>query len=219
MLLDALRRRNPACPLYACRDPRFEAYGRRLDGFDAQECLAAAARLPQPEDGAAYRPAVPELETPGMQRLAGSVFGGLPAQTGYCWGRSQKLNALEWHKTAEINVAVTPLVLLLGLYRDLRGDRYDTAAIEGFLLEPGEAVELYPMTLHYTPCETSEAGFGCLVLLPQGTNLPLEEAADDPRLFRKNKWLLAHEENRTLIERGVRAGLYGINHAIKGVEP
>ena len=72
-------------------------------------------------------------------------------------------------------------------------------------------VEIYSSTLHFCPCEVSKEGFGCIVILPKGTNLPLEEEEADPFLFRKNKWLIAHEENKDLIQKGVTPGITGTN--------
>ena len=59
------------------------------------------------------------------------------------------------------------------------------------------------------------AGFGCIVVLPQGTNVPLNEPAADPVLFRQNKWVLCHVENETLKDRGVVPGITGWNLRIE----
>ena len=56
--------------------------------------------------------------------------------------------------------------------------------------------------------------FGCVVGLPLGTNTPLETEASDPQLFRKNKWLVAHNDNKGLIDRGVLPGISGENFKI-----
>ena len=36
----------------------------------------------------------------------------------------------------------------------------------------------------------------------------------DKLIFRKNKWIMAHEDNKVLIERGVVDGIYGENYKI-----
>lgn len=36
-------------------------------------------------------------------------------------------------------------------------------------------------------------------------------------LFRRNKWLLAHEGNTALIVRSARAGVFGENQTVKGI--
>ena len=86
--------------------------------------------------------------------------------------------------------------------------------MKAFYVPAGTLIEVYATTLHFCPCQVSDAGFGCVVALPLGTNVPLDYAVSDPLLFRKNKWILAHEENQTLIDRGVVAGVYGVNYKI-----
>jgi hypothetical protein len=43
----------------------------------------------------------------------------------------------------------------------------------------------------------------------------LEIEPKNKMLFRKNKWIIAHVENETLINRGVVAGITGTNYEIK----
>ena len=125
------------------------------------------------------------------------------------------LNALEWHKCSEINIAVTDLILLLGDVRDIEdGNRYDSAHVQAFKLLKGEAIEVYSTTLHFCPIETTKNGFGCVVGLMKGTNTELDYTPDDKRLYRKNKWLIAHNDNIALINKGAIGGIYGINYEI-----
>ena len=42
----------------------------------------------------------------------------------------------------------------------------------------------------------------------------MDKASSDPLLFRVNKWIFAHDENKGLIERGVVAGIYGENYEL-----
>ena len=76
-------------------------------------------------------------------------------------------------------------------------------------------MEEYSTRLHFCPCETEKSGFGCVVGLPVETNTPLDISSPDPYLFRKNKWIMAHEENTGLINRGVVPGITGKNFEIK----
>ena len=65
------------------------------------------------------------------------------------------LNALEYHRSSEANVAATDVILLLGQQSDITDDfKYDTAQLEAFFVPAGTAVELYATTLHYTPIGT-----------------------------------------------------------------
>lgn len=217
MLLEQLHQQNPELQLYSVADQAFAAYGRVLE-LPAEELLEAAAALPIPAEGAAYTAAEPALEACASAAvLQERVFGGLPMQLGYCRGHNDRLNALEWHACSEINVAVSPLVLLLGQRQELCGDRYDVGRLRAFLVEPGQAVEIYATTLHFTPCQVSADGFGCLVGLSAGTNLPLARKTGDPLLYAQNKWLLAHAESKALIQKGAPIGVYGNNIRVKGV--
>ena len=41
-------------------------------------------------------------------------YGELPIQIGYCNGHNELLNAVEYHRSSEINLAATDAVLILG---------------------------------------------------------------------------------------------------------
>ena len=102
-------------------------------------------------------------------------FGELPIQIGYCNGNNYLLNAVEYHRSSEINIAVTDFILLLGFIQDIEDDySYDTSKIKAFLIPAGTILEVYATTLHYAPCNANGNGFRCVVALPRDTNLPLE---------------------------------------------
>ena len=168
---------------------------------------------PLPKD-VVYVPFVEELEVlPEAAEICKKGFGGLPIQIGYCNGDNHKLNALEYHRSSELDIAQTDLILLLGMQQDIEdGDIYDTAKVEAFLVPAGTGVELYATTLHYAPCTAQEGGFRCVVVLPKGTNeeLPFETAKEGENrlLAAMNKWLIAHEDAQ--IE-GEFCGLKGEN--------
>ena len=197
-------------------DPAFRKYGKVLEGYNFSALLKEMKHTPVPED-VVYVPAVEELEALEVEKdLRNRAFGGLPIEIGYCNGHNRKLNAVEYHRNSEINVAVTDLVLLIGHQQDIEPDfTYDTAKIEAFLVPAGTGIEVYATTLHYAPCHVNEAGFQCVVVLPKGTNteLTFDTAAEgeDKLLTAKNKWLIAHEE--AAIE-GAFNGLKGENVGI-----
>ena len=75
-------------------------------------------------------------------------------------------------------------------------------------------IEVYATTLHYAPCGVDKKGFRCVVVLPKGTNYPIEQPhllKEDKRLAASNKWLLAHEEAKIA---GAFNGLKGENISI-----
>lgn len=198
--------------IYRVTDSEFCDYGQVLD-IDTDEIVYEAGRISMPASGSVYTASQPEFENLKISSdIRDKYFGELATQTGYCYGHSNALNALEWHKCSEINIAVTDMILLLGDIRDVKKGRYDSANVKAFLVKKGEAIEVYATTLHFCPIETSPDGFGCVVVLPQGTNLPLDGESKDKLLFRKNKWLIAHEDNAALTEKGVFPGIYGENY-------
>lgn len=205
-------------------DASFKVYGRVLKGYDTAELLKAMEHAPLPLDDVIYEPSVVELEALKIaEELKDQAYGGLPVEIGYCNGNNKKLNAVEYHRSSEIDIAVDDLVLLLGKMQDIDTDySYDTANIEAFYVPAGTAVELYATTLHYAPCSAKDTGFRCVIVLPKDTNYELtceqkklKEAAkseknisEDYLLTAKNKWLIAHEEAE--IE-GAFNGLMGEN--------
>ena len=84
-----------------------------------------------------------------------------------------------------------------------------------FYFPAGTVLECYATTLHYSPFQVNKDGFGWVVALPEGTNTPLESEYSNKLLWAKNKWLIAHKENTSLIEKGAVAGVMGINTEIK----
>ena len=197
-------------------DSEFSRYGRVIDGYDFSKLIKAMEHTPLPED-VIYEPSIEELEATDVAiDLKMRVYGELPIQIGYCNGHNKKLNAVEYHRNSEINVAVTDLVLLIGHQQDIEPDHtYDTSKIEAFLVPAGTGIEVYATTLHYAPCHVNEGGFQCVVVLPKGTNteltFPTEKTGEDSLMTAKNKWLIAHEDAK--IE-GAFNGLKGENITI-----
>lgn len=197
-------------------DPAFRKYGQVLEGYDFTGLIKEMKHTPVPED-VIYVPSVEELEALDiMKDLQNKGYGGLPVQIGYCNGHNTKLNAVEYHRNSEINVAVTDLVLLIGHQQDIEPDHtYDTSKIEAFLVPAGTGIEVYATTLHYAPCHVNEGGFQCVVVLPKGTNTDLtfqtEKTGEDSLMTAKNKWLIAHEDAKIA---GAFNGLKGENITI-----
>lgn len=200
-------------------DIEFKKYGRVLKNYDVKELLNRMKKTPLPKD-VIYEPSIKELEELEIAKeFRNREFGGLDIQIGYCNGNNYMLNAVEYHRTSEINIAVTDLVLLLGLEQDIEEDySYDTSKIEAIFVPAGTAIEVYGTTLHYAPCNAKEDGFKCVVILHKDTNTVLEDniqrQGEDALLFAKNKWLIGHPET-DLGEQGAFIGLKGENICLK----
>lgn len=214
-MLDTLKLKNPDIKLYSVNSEEFKTFGRVITGLDTSEIIKAAEKISRPAEGSAYTPSEESFEKlPTAKEIENKFFGTLPSQIGYCHGHNSLLNAAEWHMSSEINIAVTPLVLILGHIWDIENGKTDSSKFKAFYLPAGTVAEVYSTTLHFCPCEVEKGGFGCIVGLPLGTNTPLETETSDPLLFRKNKWLIAHNDNKALISRGVLPGISGENFKI-----
>ena len=194
-------------------DASFKKYGKILTGIDFSEIYNVLEKIKYPET-VEYAASFGPLEEPDFrQKISNTLYGELSVEIGYCCGHNKVLNALEYHRSSEANVAATDVILLLGQQSDITDDfKYDTAQLEAFFVPAGTAVELYATTLHYAPCTAQEGGFRCVVVLPKGTNeeLPFETAKEGENrlLAAMNKWLIAHEDAQ--IE-GAFCGLKGEN--------
>ena len=195
-------------------DSAFDKYGKVIEGIDFSGILANLEKLPMPAEGVEYFPSVAELEsTEATKIISESLYGGMPIQIGMCNGHNKALNACEYHRDSEINVALYDMILLIGELKDVQDDfTYDTANIEAYLVPAGVAVELYATTLHYAPCHVEDKGFKAVVVLPKGTNYDLtfkpDRTKEDKLLTAVNKWLIAHEDAKI---DGAFNGLKGVN--------
>lgn len=202
-------------------DAAFKKYGKVVENVDFSGLVEELKKTPVPE-GVVYEPSVKELEAlPVMETISRVTYGEMPIQIGYCNGHNVMLNALEYHRDSEINIAAKDAVLMLGHLSDVEEDyTYDTSKVEAFLLPAGTAVEIYASTLHYAPCHVEEEGFQVAIVLPKGTNYPLkkshakipdqaEDINEDALLTAVNKWLIGHKEGG--LDQGSFLGLKGKN--------
>lgn len=197
-------------------DDAFIKYGRIISGYEISALLKKMEETLLPED-VIYNPSDESLEElPIFETIRDSIFGGMPIQIGYCNGHNRFLNGLEYHRTSEINIAVTDMILLLGSQQDISEDfTYDTSNVEAFFVPKGTMIECYATTLHYAPCGYNGNGFRCVVVLPKGTNLEMNNVPDfvkeDELLTARNKWLIAHKDANI---NGAFVGLIGENVSV-----
>lgn len=198
-------------------DISFQKYGKLVREMDCSKLLKEMKHTPMPND-VTYVPSMKRLEDLEVaEEFQNRMYGGLPIQIGYCNGHNETLNAVEYHRCSEVDVAVDDIILLLGRQQDIKEDfTYDTSLMEAFYVPAGTAVELYATTLHYAPCGVNGNGFRCVIILPRDTNteitFPLAGKDEDILMATKNKWLIAHEEAK--IE-GAFCGLRGENITLK----
>ena len=184
-------------------DPAFKAYGRVITGYDFSGLLKAMEQTPLPED-VIYIPSLPEMEAlPAAKELENGIYGQMPIQIGCCNGHNKKLNAVEYHRDSEVDIAVDDLILILGKQQDIEEDHtYDTSRMEAFLVPAGTAVK--------------DEGFRCVIVLPRDTNLDMEPVEvkdpEDRLLFARNKWLIGHAQGG--LPEGAFIGLKGENLSV-----
>lgn len=197
----------------------FKPFGRVIKGYYLRSLIEEMEKTECPSDKVVYEPSVRSLETLKINRqFSEEAYGGMPIQIGYCNGRNHLLNAVEYHRDSELNLACTDMILLVGKRQDIGRDyTYDTGKMQAFLVKKGTLVEIYSTTLHYAPISAGEhENFRCVVVLPRGTNEPLPacrgkaHTKEDQLLTHVNKWLIAHPESG-LDKDGAFVGLKGEN--------
>ena len=211
-MIETLRKLNPQIKIFSCEGEEFSFYGAMVTAFDFSSFIEYVREAAAPSEGVDYNPSINHLEEHELAgRIRRQFYGEMPLQVGWCIGRNDRMNAMEWHKGSEIVVAATSLLLILGKVYDVRGDSYDSSRAVAFVVPPGKAVELYSTTLHFAPVNLEPEGFRAIIILPQGTNVQLEDGQErDPLLFARNKWLLAHPEGPPA-KSGAHCGITGKN--------
>ncbi|TDL31190.1 DUF4867 family protein [Jeotgalibacillus sp. S-D1] len=220
-MIEKLQKLNESLNVNDIRDKSFLRYGRVLESFPAEKLVETLETIAIPEEGNRYIPSLAELENRELKSLIErKYYGAMSCQIGYCNGRNSNLGGLEYHKGSEINVAVTDMVLLLGHLNEVEQESFDTTFLKAFYIPKGTAIEIYQTTLHLAPCKVTSEGFKCVVILPEGTNTPLneEEKREDSLLYMKNKWLLAHEEHLRFVSNGAHVGIKGPNVFVQFLE-
>ena len=208
--------------LYSIDDPRIQKYGRVLHYPDLSSSIDTLLALGIPEQGVQYVPSESSLEElPLFHYLKEEIFGYQDIQFGYCCGHKQLLNALEYHRSSEVNLMATDVILLLGTREKLTEDfRYSSDDVEGFYVPAGTLMEMYSNTLHFSPFSVDKKGFSIGVVLPRGTNTALPSAppkdGEGSLLTNVNKWLIGHPEAK--LADSVYRGLVGQNLSIEHLE-
>lgn len=214
-MLARLKELNPNLALYDVTDPIFARYGRIVE-MDTAEILRTADAMERPKGSVAYLPSVEAFEAlPIHKEITERVFGTLETQTGYCHGTNSVLNATEWHHSSELNIAITPIILILGKRADFHNGVMSSSDMKAFFLPRGVAVEVYGDSTHYCAIQVSDEGFGAVVALPKGTNTPLTSPVSDPLMTAKNKWIVTHPDAKKLVDKGIVVGISGENYTVK----
>ena len=187
--------------IYNVNDNEFRPYGRVISGYDFSELISVLkTSTPCPDNGTVYVTSDKKLESlEAAKIIEKNIYGQMPIQIGYCNGHNTKLNALEYHRDSEVNIAADDVILLLAKKEEINDFSLDTSKVKAFLVPAGTAVEIYATSLHYAPCHVKGGGFRVAVVLPLGTNEALNTKTEilfteDKLLTHVNKWLIAHPD-------------------------
>ncbi len=216
-MIEKMQKANPGLKILPVEDSAFKKYGQIITGYDFSDYIEyMKTNTPIPKDGNIYIPSDEKMEAFSVTKeVAFNFYGEMPVQVGYCNGSTSSLDALEYHKGSEVDLAVTDLVVLLGTLSDIEDNVYDSAKVEAFYIKAGTAVEFYGPTLHFAPCMVNENGYQCVVVLPRDTNTPLSGSVsaknnEDKLLLMKNKWVIAHPDSG-MAKDGAYVGIVGEN--------
>lgn len=202
-MLHHLQKENPQYIIKDIHDVSFKKYGRIVD-INCQQAIQLC-QSQRYQDG--YLSSVHEIEKlPCIQQLSQKIYGGLDTIAGVVKGHNHVLNGLEYHQCSETIIAVSDYVLVVGYRYDMINQHYDSHRCECLYVPGGTVVECYATTLHYTPICVSDEGFQTVCLLLKGTGDPIERQGI---LKKKNKWFIAHRDNKEKIEAGDYPGLDG----------
>ena len=221
-MLEHLREVNNV-EIHSVFDEEFKTFGNIVKGYDFDGLTKYMLDETEiPENGNIYVASVEDMEKlPVCEQVQNEIYGGMPIQIGYCNGRNTTYNGFEYHKGSEINIAVTDFMLVLGHTWLIAEDgTYKVEDATVFFVPQGTAIEMFQTTLHLSPCRVTDDGFKGIVILPRGTNTPLEKKPEDKTgenklLLQKNKWVISHPEREPLIKQGAFPGLKGENKELK----
>jgi len=211
-MLKELNKSNPDIEILSVNTPQFARYGTVIEGCNFSDMFPASLQA-MDLTGPTYIRDIEALGTcNSFQHLKNIIFGEIELQAGICFGLNDKMNGMEYHKSSEVIIAVTDMILILGDIRDIRDNSWDSSNAECFFMGEGTAVELYGGTLHLAPCRVSTEPFCSIIVLPKGTNTTLNKNSNkiDPLLFMNNKWLLCHKDSPAAA-RGASIGITGKN--------
>jgi len=221
-MLDQLIQRNNEIHIQSILDPSFKRFGRVLNSEDFKESfdyLDFHTNIPEKDN---YYIAHDPLFEKAITEASGihHVFGNMPVEFGYVNGNNSKLNALEYHKSSEINIMLSPCVVMLARPEDMINNTLNTDMITAFFIPKNTVIELHSMTLHFSPCKVQPTGFKCGVILPFGTNMEFIKSKslnidENELLFKTNKWIIVHPEHQKMIDLGAHIGIIGPNIQIK----
>ena len=227
--LELLRRKNPDLVIHTVDEPLFLRYARPVSSPVFGTLAAFMDEYMTIPERNTYVADIPELHTPEIDAALCAFYGGLVPQIGYCNGKNFSMNGSEYHKGPELTIAVTDCLMWWMLPEDLIDfDHAYSRRAKVFYIPKGFAFLLKPEILHLAPCKVDSAGYKTVIILPMGTNRPLDpdlkakiRANGDPEsrlLHMSNKYMITHKDWEPLVSQGVHVGLLGENRKVEPID-
>ncbi|MEK6190580.1 MAG: DUF4867 family protein [Carnobacterium alterfunditum] len=212
--IEKVRMENKKYEIYDITDPKFNAFGNILEGYDLTDIQNyAKENIEIPKEGNSYSPSNPNLENfEVVKEIGAEIYAGLPIEAGECSGQNISFSAFEFHQGSEVNLILTDVIMILGK-RDQIVNGYFNAQedAKAFYIPAGSVIEMYGTTLHYSPCKVHESGFKVIVILIKGSNesLAIDFKSKNKQIIKINKFQMVHESRKDKIEQGIKKGLSG----------
>ncbi len=212
--IDKIRIENKKYEIYDITDPKFNAFGTILEGYNLTDIQNYAKETIEiPKEGNSYSPSNTNLENfEVVKEIGADIYAGLPIEAGECSGQNTSFSAFEFHQGSEVNLILTDVIMILGK-RDQMVNGYFNAQedAKAFYIPAGSVIEMYGTTLHYSPCKVYESGFKVIVILIKGSNesLAIDFKSKNKQIIKINKFQMVHESRKDKIKQGIKVGLSG----------
>ena len=226
--LSLLRQKNPGLVIHTVDEKIFSRYARVVSSPVFEDIAAYIDRTTTVPERNTYVADIPELHTKENDEALCAFYGGLVPQIGYCNGPNFSMNGCEYPKGPALTIAITDCLMWWVLPEDLVDfDHVDSSKAEVFYIPKGCAFLLKPEILHLAPCKVDKNGYKTVIILPMGTNSPIDpdlkasiKANGDPEsgiLHMSNKYMITHKDWQPLVSQGVHIGLLGENRRVNPI--
>lgn len=212
MSIELIRMKNPDKVIQDINDVNFTRFGNVLnvEKNKVDEIIKYVdEELLRPEVGSEYIVNIEDMHAfPIMNKIKHDIYGEMDIECGICHGHNDTLMGLEFHQGSEVNIAVSDFILAIARKEQMKNQKIYNEQLSLFYVPKGSVIELYDKTLHYCPFSSENEGFSCVVVLLDKTNTAIDYQPND-MLVKRNKWFVAHEDNKAKIEAGNVIGLLG----------
>jgi len=224
-VLKKLNKLNPGRNIVSVSDESFKRFGMAHKGFKIDTILDYIKRNNIVSDDIVYTADVPEMRkelAAQLEPILESIYAGMEAQTGLCYGRNNILNGLEYHQGSEVYILGAGMIMMLGLDEDIKWPQgtYDSSLLKFYYAPKGSVVELKGGCMHYAGVNVYEKeGINVIVNLLNKTNTPIDfkvgNHGRDKLLIAKNSWFIAHPDYNPAKNAGWHLGITGENFKFK----